>query len=52
MNEYTVIVERHYSYEVTIKADTESQAVEQVRDFEIEDLEPFEVDAWFTFTSV
>ena len=49
MPKYTVAVERHYYYEVPVEADNEYEAREKVRDYEIEDLEPFETNAWFDF---
>ena len=52
MSKYTVEVNRHYTYEVTIEAEDEFEAVELVRDYEIEDLEPHEVDAYFNFDVV
>ncbi len=49
MPKYIVTVERHYSYEVPVEASDEYEAREMVRDYEIEDLEPFETDAYFDF---
>ena len=49
MPKYTVNVERHYYYEVPVEADNEYDAREKVRDYEIEDLEPYETNAWFDF---
>jgi hypothetical protein len=49
MPKYTVAVERHYYYDVPVEADNEYEAREKVRDYEIEDLEPFETNAWFDF---
>lgn len=49
MGKYTVEVNRHYTYVVTVHAEDEHAARELVRDFEIEDLEPFETDAWFDY---
>ena len=51
MPSYTVVVERHYTYEVPVEADDEMAAVDLVRDYEIEDLEPYEVDAYFDFSA-
>jgi hypothetical protein len=50
VSEFKVKVERHYSYEVVVAADSAEQARELVRDYEIEDLESFETDAWFDFS--
>ncbi len=49
MPKYTVKVARHYSYEVPVEASDEHEARDMVRDYEIEDLEPFETDAYFDF---
>jgi hypothetical protein len=49
MSKFEVEVNRHYTYKVTVEAEDEFAARELVRDFEIEDLEPFETDAWFDF---
>jgi hypothetical protein len=49
MPKYTVNVERHYSYAVPVEADDEYTAREMVRDYEIEDLEPYETNAYFDF---
>lgn len=49
MPNYTVTVERHYSYEVPVDAVDEQEARAIVRDYEIEDLEPYETDAYFDF---
>lgn len=48
MAKYTVEIHRHYTYEIEVEADDELEAVEASRDWEIEDLEPHETDAWFT----
>lgn len=49
MAKYTVEVNRHYTYVVTVEAKDEIEARELVRDYDIEDLEPFETDAYFDF---
>ena len=49
MPSYIVNVERHYSYAVPVDAEDEYAAREIVRDYEIEDLEPFETNAYFDF---
>jgi hypothetical protein len=49
MPKYTVNVERHYSYIVPVEARDEDEAREMVRDYEIEDLEPYETNAYFDF---
>ena len=49
MSKFEVEVNRHYTYKVTVEAEDEFAARELVRDFEIEDLEPFETNAWFDF---
>ena len=49
MTKFEVEVNRHYTYKVTVEAEDEFAARELVRDFEIEDLEEFETDAWFDF---
>lgn len=49
MSKFEVEVNRHYTYKVTVEAEDEFAARELVRDFEIEDLEEFETDAWFDF---
>lgn len=49
MKQYTVQVQRHYTYEVAVEASDEVDAIDQIRDFEIEDLEPYETDAYFSF---
>jgi len=51
MPKYTVSVERHYSYEVPVEAEDQYEAREIVRTYEIEDLEPFETNAYFDFES-
>lgn len=48
MAKYKVEVNRHYTYQIEIEAKNEYEAYEQSREWEIEDLEPFEVDAWFS----
>lgn len=49
MPKYIVTVKRHYSYEVPVEAKDEYEAREMVRDYEIEDLEPYETNAYFDF---
>lgn len=49
MSKYTIEVNRHYTYELEIEAEDEVAAIEEARDYEIEDMEDFEKDAWFTF---
>lgn len=49
MPKFDVEVNRHYVYHVVVEAEDSYAARELVRDFEIEDLEPFETDAWFDF---
>lgn len=49
MSKYTVEVNRHYTYELVIDADDEMSAIEQARDYEIEDLEEHETDAYFNY---
>lgn len=49
MGKFEVEVNRHYTYKVTVDAEDGVAARELVRDFEIEDLEPFETEAWFDF---
>lgn len=49
MPKYTVTVERHYSYEVPVEANDEYEAREIVRNYDIEDLEPYETNAYFDF---
>lgn len=49
MSKYTIEVNRHYTYEVTVEASDEFEAIDLVRDYEIEDLEEFETDAYFNF---
>ena len=49
MAKFEVEVNRHYTYKVIVDAEDGMAARELVRDFEIEDLEPYETDAWFDF---
>lgn len=49
MAKFEVEVNRHYTYKVSVDAEDAFAARELVRDFEIEDLEQFETDAWFDF---
>ena len=51
MPNYIVNVERHYSYAVSVEAEDEEEAIEAIRNYEIEDLEPFETDAYFEFSA-
>jgi hypothetical protein len=51
-DKHIVKVVRYYEYEVPIdssEAEDIYDAIELVRDFEIEDLEPYEVQAYFEF---
>jgi len=52
MAKYTVEIHRHYTYEIEIDAKSEREAVEASRDWEIEDLEPHETNAWFTYETI
>lgn len=49
MSEFIVAVKRTYEYEVRVIAKDEYDALEGVRDYEIEDLEPYEVNAEFDY---
>jgi hypothetical protein len=49
MPKYIVEVSRHYDYEVPVFAKDEDEARELVRDYEIEDLEPYQTNAYFDF---
>lgn len=49
MSKYVVEVNRHYTYEIEIEADDEMEAIEHARDYDIEDLEPHETDAYFNY---
>lgn len=49
MPTYIVKVARHYDYEVEVEASNPDEAREIVRDFDIEDLEPHETNAYFDF---
>ena len=52
MEKFDFEVIRTYRYRVPIEATDYYDALEIIRDFEIEDLEPFEVDAKFDFELV
>jgi hypothetical protein len=47
--EYIVDVTRVYQYSVPVMAKNEDDAREIVRDFDIEDLEPYQTNAYFDF---
>lgn len=47
MATYKIQVDRHYTYEIEIEAKDEYEAIEKSRDWEIDDLEPYEVNAYF-----
>lgn len=49
---HIIKVVRKYEYQVSVNAPDEYEAIEIVRDYEIEDLEPHEVDASFDFECV
>lgn len=49
MAKYKVEVNRHYTYVIEVDATDEMDAIEQSRDWEIEDLEPHQTDAWFNY---
>lgn len=52
MASYTVKAIRHYEYEVVVDAEDEFDALDQMKDWEIEDFEPFESDAYWNFDVV
>lgn len=52
MPKFKVEVHRHYTYEIDVEANDEFDAQENARDWEIEDLEPHETDAYFTYEVV
>lgn len=52
MSYYKIKVVRHYEYEVFVSAENGYKAREAVRDYEIEDLEPHEVKAYFDYEVV
>lgn len=47
MGTYKVKVSRHYTYEIEVEASHAVEAIDAARDWEIEDLEPYETSAWF-----
>lgn len=47
MATYKVKVSRHYVYEIDVEATDEISAIDAAREWEIEDLEPYEGRAWF-----
>jgi hypothetical protein len=47
MPKYTIEVSRHYVYQIEVDATDEMAAYQEGRNWEIEDLEPYETKAWF-----
>lgn len=44
MNEYIVTVKRYYEYDIPVEAESEEEAIEEVRDYNVEDYD----DSWIT----
>jgi hypothetical protein len=49
MPRFIIEVKRNYEYAVPIEADNEYDAIQLVRDYEIEDLEEYETNAYWVF---